>query len=1204
MNNAKTSSRVLIANRGAVACRIQRTLRELGMEPVVVYHESDRESLHVQQTRHRYSLGDGSVAETYLNQEAILRIALESGAWAIHPGYGFLSENADFVRRCESAGLVFLGPTAEQIEVFGLKHKARELARKYKVPVLPGSGILQSCEDALVHARQIGYPVILKSSAGGGGIGMAVCGSEDALARAWDSVTQISQNNFSDGSLFLEKYIEQARHIEVQVFGDGCGGAISLGERDCSAQRRNQKVIEETPAPNLTDAVRKHLHSTARTLLSAVEYRSAGTVEFLFDATSEGFFLLEVNTRLQVEHGVTEMVWSVDLVRWMVELGAGQLAPLVALERDLRPQGHAIQARLYAEDPGKSFQPSAGLLTEVLLPPAEPRHLRVDHWIESGVEVSPLFDPMLGKIIAHGHDRNSALEQLTQAVWAASLRGIETNLSYLRALLASQPLRNGSCLTSTLAGFSVACAAVDVLSGGTMTTVQDFPGRTGYWGVGVPPSGPFDSLGFRLGNRLLGNPEDAAGLEITLDGPQLRFRCASRVVLAGAPVEAELDGAPVQGWRIIPVSAGQVLRIYTLRSTGMRAYLLFAGGIDCPAYLGSRATFTLGRFGGHGGRAVRTGDVLHLLDDPAPGHLGALPPALIPAYEKQWVLRVTPGPQGTSEYFTANYLDTFYSTEWRVHYNSSRTGVRLLGPKPEWAREDGGEAGMHPSNIHDNAYAVGTIDFTGDMPVILGPDGPSLGGFVCAATVASVDLWKLGQLAAGDSLRFEPVTLAWAYAAQAAQERQVETLSCEVVEPVAQRASFHPEIHHLDANGVEVTVRRSGDAWLLVEYGPPVLDIRLRFHAHRLMLSLQENPIPGVLDLTPGIRSLQIHYTPISSTDRDVTESLIERISAVAEQSAQPVRSRIIHLPLSWDDPVCREAIDKYQRSVRRDAPWYPSNIEFIRRINGLDSVEELRRIVFEASYLVMGLGDVYLGAPVATPLDPRHRLVTTKYNPARTWTAENSVGIGGSYLCVYGMEGPGGYQFVGRTLQMWNRYRKTADFTRPWLLKFFDQLRFYEVSDDELKGIRADFLVGNYQLQVEESEFDLGDYEHFLESQRDSIRCFEQGRQVAFDTELAAWKAKGQFHFEQQEAPQAPMQASMPAHYHRVESPVSGSVWRVTVDTEQKVAVGDCMMILESMKMEIEIQAPVAGTVRHIAGEAGTSVRGGQALVYLEPES
>jgi len=381
-----------------------------------------------------------------------------------------------------------------------------------------------------------------------------------------------------------------------------------------------------------------------------------------------------------------------------------------------------------------------------------------------------------------------------------------------------------------------------------------------------------------------------------------------------------------------------------------------------------------------------------------------------------------------------------------------------------------------------------------------------------------------------------------------------------------------------------------------------VLDIRLRFRAHALMQWLQQNSLPGIRELTPGIRSLQIHFDSqqldhrrLLAHLRTAEESLANRL----EQLAVP--SRIVHIPLSWDDEACRLAIEKYSQSVRKNAPWCPSNLEFIRRINGLDSIDEVKRILFEASYLVMGLGDVYLGAPVATPVDPRHRLVTTKYNPARTWTAENSVGIGGSYLCVYGMEGPGGYQFVGRTLQMWNRYRQTAEFSKPWLLRFFDQIRFYEVSQEELQEIRREFPRGNYPLKIEESSFSLSDYQQFIEDNATDIEQFRAKRHAAFLEELAQWHATGQFNFEAEEQQQQEDEVSWPEDSTVVDSPVSGSVWQTEVAVGDHVRAGQALVILESMKMEIPIQAPRDGVVSHLLLSAGQRVRPGQALVVLE---
>ncbi|HBP93069.1 MAG TPA: urea carboxylase, partial [Alcanivorax sp.] len=604
-------NKVLIANRGAIATRIIRTLKDLDVTSVAIYADADTESRHVALADQALYLGDGNAAQTYLNQDKLFALMAEHGIDAVHPGYGFLSENPEFVERCESNGIAFIGPTAQQMRDFGLKHTARALAEDNDVPLLPGTGLLDDPAAALKAAAEIGYPVMLKSTAGGGGIGMQICHDDAGLEKAWDSVRRLSANNFSNDGVFLEKYIERARHIEVQVFGDGAGGALALGERDCSAQRRHQKVLEETPAPNLPDEVRATLHDTARRLVAAVDYRNAGTVEFILDQDSNRFYFLEVNTRLQVEHGVTEQVFGIDLVRWMVQLAAGELPPLAGLGEGLMPRGHALQARLYAEDPNKDFQPSAGLLTTAEFPEADGEKLRIDHWIEPGLTVSPLYDPMLAKLIVFEADRDAALAALQRTLEHTCVEGIETNRDYVLAILADRAFQNGEMTTRYLNDFDYHPTTLDVLAGGTLTTVQDYPGRRGYWPIGVPPSGPFDALSFRLGNRLLGNDEDAAGLEFTLNGPTLRFNHGTRIALTGADMGATLDGEPVPNYQAVSVAAGQTLKLGKVRGDGARAYLTLAGGLQCQPYLGSRSTFTLGQFGGHGGRAIRTGDVLH-----------------------------------------------------------------------------------------------------------------------------------------------------------------------------------------------------------------------------------------------------------------------------------------------------------------------------------------------------------------------------------------------------------------------------------------------------------------------------------------------------------------------------------------------------------------------------------------------------------------
>jgi len=1184
---------LLVANRGEIACRIIRTAAAMGLRTVAVFSDPDRGSPHVGMADVAVHIGPAPARESYLRSEALIDAARSTGSGAVHPGYGLLSEDAAFAGAVEDAGLIFVGPTPRQLELFGAKDSARRLAREAGVPLAPGSDVLSGTDDALEAAERIGYPVMLKATGGGGGIGLAPCQSPDELADAFERVGRVAEASFARGGVYLERYMEHGRHVEVQVFGDGEGRCLGLGDRDCTLQRRHQKVVEEAPAPALADAVRERLAGWATGLVETVDYRSAGTVEFVYDPEHEQAWFLEVNARLQVEHPVTEAVLGVDLVEWMLRLAGGDAS---MLDKDPpTPRGHAIEARVYAEDPAHDHRPSAGLLTEVALPTG----VRVDGWVDAGTEVTAAYDPMLFKLIASGPDRSAALDRLAGALGETRVGGVATNLGLLRAALTHEAVRGARHTTSTLGSVRDSEPRIDVVRPGTMTTVQDWPGRTGHWHVGVPPSGAMDDRSLRLGNLALGNPQGAPGLECTLEGPALRFSAATRICICGAEAPLALDGQPVPAWEPFEVPAGSTLDIGAPADAGLRTYVLVAGGIDVPDYLGSAGTFTLGGLGGHGGRALRTGDVL------APGaptgpEGGPVPADRRPQIANAWRIAVTEGPHAAPEFFTRDDIEVFYDTSWEVHFNSARTGVRLVGPRPSWAREDGGEAGLHPSNIHDTPYSVGSVDFTGDVPILLGPDGPSLGGFVCPATVVRAERWKLGQLRPGDTVRFEAVSDSGASRLRA---------SWTAARPSTLSAGEGDDgvLGRLEARGEdpEVTWRRSGDDNLLVEYGPMMLDLGLRMRVHALAERLAAENLEGVADLTPGIRSLQLKLDPdVLSVGRalDVVRSLEEELPATGELS---VPSRVVHLPLSWDDPSTRLATERYMAGVRDDAPWCPWNIEFIRRINGLDDVQDVREIVFDADYLVLGLGDVYLGAPVATPLDPRHRLVTTKYNPARTWTPENAVGIGGAYLCIYGMEGPGGYQFVGRTTQVWSRHRSGGLFEpgSPWLLRFFDRIRWHPVEPDELMEMRGELAAGRLDIDTEEGSFTLAEHRRFLEREAEGIAAFRERQSAAFGAERRAWAQAGEF--EPRAEPEAPDPGAngsvdVPEGGVLVEAPVSASVWQIDVAPGDAVDSGQRLLTLEAMKMETPLDSPVDGEVVAVLVDVGDQVVSGSGMVVV----
>ncbi|EKT62909.1 urea carboxylase [Providencia burhodogranariea] len=1203
-------STVLIANRGEIACRAIRTLKRLGIKSVAVYSDVDRNAQHVKEADITIALGGDKASDSYLRIDKILTAAKQSGAEAIWPGYGFLSESLPFATACEQAGIVFVGPTAQQIAEFGLKHRARDLAASAGVPMTPGTALLSCIEEALVAAEDIGYPVMLKSTAGGGGIGLTRCADADSLVNAWESVRRLGEQFFSDAGVFIERCIDRARHVEVQIFGDGHGKVIALGERDCSLQRRNQKIVEETPAPDLPQATREALLASAVRLGELVNYRSAGTVEYIYDRDNDAFYFLEVNTRLQVEHPVTELVTGLDLVECMLKVAAGDKLDWACMQQ--APQGVSIEVRLYAEDPLKNFQPSPGILTVVSFP----ENVRVDGWVNTGTEVSTYYDPMIAKLIVHASSRDVALIKLKEALATTQLHGIATNLDYLRQIVATESFTTGKVWTRFLDSFIPSASMIEVLQPGTFSSIQDFPGRLGYWNIGVPPSGPMDDFAFRLANRIVGNHESAAGLEFTLQGPILRFHKDAVIALTGADCPADLDGIPVSYWVPTTVKSGQILSLGRVQS-GCRTYLAVRNGLDVPEYLGSRSTFSLGQFGGHAGRILRIMDMLPISQPqlaacttPAPiSEPQAIELALIPHYSREWYIGVLYGPHGAPDFFTPTAIEEFFASDWQVHYNSNRLGVRLIGPKPTWARANGGEAGLHPSNVHDCEYAIGAINFTGDFPVILTHDGPSLGGFVCPVTIAKAELWKVGQVKPGDSIRFYPISIEQAAELEKAQLHSIETLhtvpvTCfDVPSLAATEIGSATLLAALPATKETPTVvyRQAGDKYVLIEYGDNQLDLALRLRVHLLMNVLRERVVSGVEELSPGVRSLQIRYNNLILKQSQLIALLLELETGLGNVNQLKVPSRIVWLPMAFEDSATLDAVTRYKETVCTNAPWLPNNVDFIQRINGLSSREVVRDTLFDASYLILGLGDVYLGAPCAVPIDPRHRLLSSKYSPARTFTAEGTVGIGGMYMCIYGMDSPGGYQLVGRTLPIWNKFLKNPQFEagQPWLLQFFDQVRFYPVSESELTVLREDFREGRAQIRIEETQFDFAEHQQFLAEHADSIAEFRNRQSKAFEQEVALWEQEEAETVNINEIIHSPKdidESALP-----ICADMNGNVWKVLVQPADVVTTGQTLIIVEAMKMELSIVAPQSGTVKRIACQAGRSVSPGDNLLWLE---
>jgi acetyl-CoA carboxylase biotin carboxylase subunit len=431
--------KILVANRGEIAVRIIRAAREMGIESVAVYSEADALAPHVLLADEAVLLGPAPSSESYLRIDRLLDAARATGAEAVHPGYGFLSERAPFARAVEEAGLIFVGPTAETIQAMGDKTEARRRMRAAGVPIVPGLvDPAATPDEALAASREMGFPVLLKASAGGGGKGMRVVESPEALPKAFDAARREAEAAFGDGSVYVEKYLDRPRHVEIQILGDAHGNVVHLGERECSIQRRHQKLVEEAPSPVLTPEERRAMGEAAVRAASAVDYRGAGTVEFLYQ--DGAFFFLEMNTRLQVEHPVTELVTGLDLVHWQLRIAAGE--PLDFDQGDVRLQGHAIECRITSEDPSNGFLPSTGVIGELQIPQGP--GIRWDGGIERGYEVGLHYDPLLGKLVVYGPDRAVALRRLRRALDEFVIQGIETCIPFHRRLLDEPDFVNGS----------------------------------------------------------------------------------------------------------------------------------------------------------------------------------------------------------------------------------------------------------------------------------------------------------------------------------------------------------------------------------------------------------------------------------------------------------------------------------------------------------------------------------------------------------------------------------------------------------------------------------------------------------------------------------------------------------------------------------------------------------------------------------------
>ena len=511
--------------------------------------------------------------------------------------------------------------------------------------------------------------------------------------------------------------------------------------------------------------LREGLCSAGVRLAESIKYGSAGTIEYLVDDKSGDYFFLEMNTRLQVEHGITELCYGVDLVELMLKQADAELAGNGGIVREelsslqpTRPKGTAIEARVYAENPAKDYAPSPGTLQVVEW--KETEESRIDTWIRTGTIVSSHYDPLLAKVMAHTLNRGNTIEAIHKVLCGSRICGPPTNLEFLATIVADPKFGEGVTMTKFLTDFTYSPAAIDVVSGGAYTLVQDYPGRP-KMGRGFPHAGPMDPLAFQIANFLVGNPAGIEGLECTLDGPELVFFSAAVVAICGAPIQVTLDGRETPMWARISIKPGQKLKVGKTTGGGCRAYLAIYGGLPSVAeWFGSKATSPGVGVGGYQGRQLASGDLLAITKD-IPEHLSKslqLPEYLTPQYPTHWNLLAMPGPYDEG-YLLEEDVKMIYDTKWQVSHNAARGGIRLIGPKPKWARSDGGEGGAHPSNVPEYGYPVGSLNWTGDDPCLFPVDCPDFGGFVSSTTVIKAEHWRLGQMKAGDTMQYLRVSL-------------------------------------------------------------------------------------------------------------------------------------------------------------------------------------------------------------------------------------------------------------------------------------------------------------------------------------------------------------------------------------------------------------------------------------------------------------
>lgn len=1208
--------RVLIANRGEIALRIIKSCKKYNLTSIAIYPIEDIESLHVVEADVAVQL-KGVGANAYIDIDQLVDIAIREKADVVIPGYGFLSENSNFALKLSQQGIAFAGPSVESVEKFGLKHLARQIAIDCNVPVVPGTELINDSKELVEACDKIGYPVILKATAGGGGMGLKVCHSSDEVETNFAEVKSRGASLFSNTGVFVEKYIQNGRHIEVQIFGNGLGDVVSYGERECSIQRRHQKVVEEAPSPFVESLgrqfeLRKHLTNCAKNLASSINYKSAGTVEFLVDDDTGKFYFLEMNTRLQVEHGITELIYGVDLVYFMLLQSDCELSntglDVSVLKKNLSftdegveiPNGHAFEVRVYAENPIRDFAPSPGILHYVDFPVDSPSNekdykIRIDHWIETGGKVSPYFDPLLAKVMVWSPERTS--DNIIQVLKDIKIQGPINNIEYCISILNSQSFRNGYTLTNFLNTFEFKPNLIEFEEAGNYTTVQDLPGRPEVR-HGVPRSGPVDDLSLQLANIIVDNDINTEGLEFTMKGPVLKFYSSAIISFTGANFEIVLnDTIKLPMFTQLFIPGGSIIDVGEAVGKSSKCFMAVKGGLPGVAnYIGSKSCTPALNLGGHQGRTFLPGDCLQVepcdsIDNFRTGY--TLPNGLKPKFETdEVVVRMIGGPHDTLDIASEEGLEEVYSSPYVVNFNSNRGAMRLDGPAFKFNRTNGGDGGGHPSNVLEYPYPCCGLSTVGSTMVLFGIDGATLSGFTCISVPSSVDFRKFGQAAINSVIRFQLISYDDSVKLLKKRLEFLEIASTKPIEIDDNTFSKYDSLKEYETIGSKlggflyqrpkteilpsISFRQGGESMILIDFGTTEFSLfnNGRQHVFNMEISKRLRGMYNSIECSTG--AMCVTFDPLAVNRNELLEKLIKIESEIPSIETLKIPSKVYKLPVCFKHSAIDHSIKRYMHSQRPHAPYLPDNIEYLMRANCIETYEEFKNCIIDKPEIVVAVSFLCAN-PLLVNTDPRSRFLTSKYNPARTSTPQGAIGSGGVSQSIYSVESPGGYMIWGMTLPNWYWDTFSRIHSVPWPLENFDQVIYYEVDEAELSDLNTKFLTKRLEFEPEVKLFDFEEYARFLKSIETETAAKQDAKKIALDL-LAKEEEEDQALWQKEKDDIKASKASAgdllnnPDAF-KIMATMPANVFKFNFGKDDIISLKDVIVILEAMKMEIPIR-------------------------------